>query len=361
MLLIMTVEPGFGGQTFLDLCLPKIRAARAMLDKHGIETWIQVDGGISARHHRAGRRGRCRRVRRRERRLLRRRPRPDGRRPASPSRGRGVRVTADRRGLRRAGLPAPAAPAPARGARRARRRPGARSSARLGGAAARCGQDPGRPGDDPARGPTRGSALPQHSDPGPVGPRLARLRQPERRRPGRGRLGPRPRDTGDRPDLPVAGGLRRRAGGGRRRESGAHLGARPPPRQRQGAGAHAAGGRADHAGARRVPPPARGLGPAAGRAPGAAARRHRAGPDRDPCHHADPRPGGAGRPAVRRRRLLRVDPGGGARGTPGAVRRPDLADHALGHGGPVARRPEPAVRRAHHRSCSTRRSAPCRS
>ena len=47
MLLIMTVEPGFGGQKFLDLCLPKIRAARAMLDKHGIETWLQVDGGIS--------------------------------------------------------------------------------------------------------------------------------------------------------------------------------------------------------------------------------------------------------------------------------------------------------------------------
>src|SRR5688500_19479607 len=47
MLLIMTVEPGFGGQAFLDLTLPKIRRARAMLDKHGIETWIQVDGGIS--------------------------------------------------------------------------------------------------------------------------------------------------------------------------------------------------------------------------------------------------------------------------------------------------------------------------
>ena len=47
MLLIMTVEPGFGGQQFLDLCLPKIRTARAMLDKHGIETWVQVDGGIS--------------------------------------------------------------------------------------------------------------------------------------------------------------------------------------------------------------------------------------------------------------------------------------------------------------------------
>jgi ribulose-phosphate 3-epimerase len=47
MVLIMTVEPGFGGQKFLDLCLPKIRAARALMDKHGIETWLQVDGGIS--------------------------------------------------------------------------------------------------------------------------------------------------------------------------------------------------------------------------------------------------------------------------------------------------------------------------
>jgi ribulose-phosphate 3-epimerase len=47
MLLIMTVEPGFGGQKFLDLCLPKIRRARAMLDRHGIETRLQVDGGVS--------------------------------------------------------------------------------------------------------------------------------------------------------------------------------------------------------------------------------------------------------------------------------------------------------------------------
>jgi len=47
MVLIMTVEPGFGGQSFLDLCLPKIRAARALLHKHGLETWLQVDGGIS--------------------------------------------------------------------------------------------------------------------------------------------------------------------------------------------------------------------------------------------------------------------------------------------------------------------------
>ncbi len=47
MLLIMTVEPGFGGQRFLDLCLPKIRTAREMMRKHGVETWLQVDGGVS--------------------------------------------------------------------------------------------------------------------------------------------------------------------------------------------------------------------------------------------------------------------------------------------------------------------------
>ena len=47
MVLVMTVEPGFGGQKFLDLCLPKIRRARALMDKHGVETWLQVDGGVS--------------------------------------------------------------------------------------------------------------------------------------------------------------------------------------------------------------------------------------------------------------------------------------------------------------------------
>ena len=47
MLLIMTVEPGFGGQKFLDLCLPKIRRARSLMNKHGVETWLQVDGGVS--------------------------------------------------------------------------------------------------------------------------------------------------------------------------------------------------------------------------------------------------------------------------------------------------------------------------
>ena len=47
MLLLMTVEPGFGGQRFLDLVIPKIRTARRLLDKHGVECRLQVDGGIS--------------------------------------------------------------------------------------------------------------------------------------------------------------------------------------------------------------------------------------------------------------------------------------------------------------------------
>ena len=48
MILVMTVEPGFGGQRFLDLCLPKIRRTRALLDAHGGDVWLQVDGGVSA-------------------------------------------------------------------------------------------------------------------------------------------------------------------------------------------------------------------------------------------------------------------------------------------------------------------------
>src|SRR5918995_6244233 len=47
MVLIMTVEPGFGGSRFLDLCLPKIRRTRALLDKHGGDIWLQIDGGVS--------------------------------------------------------------------------------------------------------------------------------------------------------------------------------------------------------------------------------------------------------------------------------------------------------------------------
>ena len=47
MLLVMTVEPGFGGQGFLDVCLPKIRRARAAIRAAGLDVWLQVDGGVS--------------------------------------------------------------------------------------------------------------------------------------------------------------------------------------------------------------------------------------------------------------------------------------------------------------------------
>ena len=47
MLLLMTIEPGFGGQEFMDLVLPKIRQARSMISAHGGEIWLQVDGGVS--------------------------------------------------------------------------------------------------------------------------------------------------------------------------------------------------------------------------------------------------------------------------------------------------------------------------
>jgi len=45
MVLIMTVEPGFGGQAFMEEMLPKIRETRKMIGDRPI--WLQVDGGIS--------------------------------------------------------------------------------------------------------------------------------------------------------------------------------------------------------------------------------------------------------------------------------------------------------------------------
>lgn len=47
LLLIMTVEPGFGGQKFLDLTLPKIRRAAEAIRGSGAQVALQVDGGIS--------------------------------------------------------------------------------------------------------------------------------------------------------------------------------------------------------------------------------------------------------------------------------------------------------------------------
>ena len=47
MVLLMTVEPGFGGQSFLDVVLPKIRRTRQLLSDRDSAVWLQVDGGIS--------------------------------------------------------------------------------------------------------------------------------------------------------------------------------------------------------------------------------------------------------------------------------------------------------------------------
>jgi ribulose-phosphate 3-epimerase len=46
MVLVMTVEPGFGGQSFLDVVLPKVRRARQLVRDGGHAVWVQVDGGV---------------------------------------------------------------------------------------------------------------------------------------------------------------------------------------------------------------------------------------------------------------------------------------------------------------------------
>ena len=47
MVLVMTVEPGFGGQAFLPQMLPKIAALRSYLDTHNPACRLEVDGGIA--------------------------------------------------------------------------------------------------------------------------------------------------------------------------------------------------------------------------------------------------------------------------------------------------------------------------
>ncbi len=48
MVLVMTVEPGFGGQSFMADQMAKVRAVRDSVRRHGGEVWVQVDGGVSA-------------------------------------------------------------------------------------------------------------------------------------------------------------------------------------------------------------------------------------------------------------------------------------------------------------------------
>ena len=52
LVLVMSVEPGFGGQSFIPGSLDKIRALQAMIREQGLGTIVEVDGGISARNAR---------------------------------------------------------------------------------------------------------------------------------------------------------------------------------------------------------------------------------------------------------------------------------------------------------------------
>jgi len=46
LVLLMTVNPGFGGQSFIESCIPKIQTLRATMDRRGIEAELEVDGGV---------------------------------------------------------------------------------------------------------------------------------------------------------------------------------------------------------------------------------------------------------------------------------------------------------------------------
>ena len=48
LVLIMSVNPGFGGQSFIPGVVPKIRKLRQMCDERGLDPWIEVDGGLKA-------------------------------------------------------------------------------------------------------------------------------------------------------------------------------------------------------------------------------------------------------------------------------------------------------------------------
>ncbi len=47
LVLVMTVNPGFGGQKMIPLCLDKIEEVRNMLDRAGSKAFLQVDGGAN--------------------------------------------------------------------------------------------------------------------------------------------------------------------------------------------------------------------------------------------------------------------------------------------------------------------------
>lgn len=45
--LVMTVEPGFGGQSLIEDCLTKVSSARRRIDSEKLDVWLQVDGGVT--------------------------------------------------------------------------------------------------------------------------------------------------------------------------------------------------------------------------------------------------------------------------------------------------------------------------
>jgi ribulose-phosphate 3-epimerase len=45
--LVMTVEPGFGGQSFMESTMPKLALLREQVSKTGLDVWLQVDGGLN--------------------------------------------------------------------------------------------------------------------------------------------------------------------------------------------------------------------------------------------------------------------------------------------------------------------------
>ena len=47
MVLVMTVEPGYGGQSFMTDMMPKVKAIRDEINRRGLDIDIQVDGGIN--------------------------------------------------------------------------------------------------------------------------------------------------------------------------------------------------------------------------------------------------------------------------------------------------------------------------
>ena len=47
--LVMTVEPGFGGQSFMESTMPKLSLLRDAVAKSGLDIWLEVDGGIDER------------------------------------------------------------------------------------------------------------------------------------------------------------------------------------------------------------------------------------------------------------------------------------------------------------------------